>query len=173
MFAWEAGGYFLAIGALMQILAYANPPAFISANCFDGKSIGIQFDQALQQNSALDLAHYSVTAYGEEYVISSVRLNRDGQSVTLGLAKEIFDAAFDLCLHDIQSTNSETIATICPIITRVNNMNAVRIGRPAIDLVRTESMKNVALGLFEFDVRTEILGGTSDDCLFVSCTLGK
>lgn len=144
----------------------ADSPQIIAANCFDGRNIGIAFDQPVRPVFATNINNYSVKAGNIDYAVASVRLGSDDTIVLARLSQEMFDASFALSVSNIAGVSGGVGDS--GIIARVNNQRAIRLGHDGYDPVSAGNALNFQLGNYHFNFDFGALGGVMDDCLFVA-----
>jgi hypothetical protein len=85
-----------------------NPPSVASASSFGGNTIGIQYNKAMDPNTATNAAHYSII--GCATTVTGVRMMPDGKTVLLTLSANLCDGAFTVAITNVQDTAGNTIA---------------------------------------------------------------
>ncbi len=157
-------------GVLRVFQSNAAPPVIISANCFDGRHVGVEFDQAIEPSSGTTPTNYVIEGIekvsdGVDTSVAAVRLDSGGRIVFLRLSPEVLDPAFNLIVSGVRGLSGESGTT--RYVTRVNNISAVRVGHSDVEPVEDGKVMNVCLGCFELILEGGRMGGVSDDLLFV------
>ena len=98
-------------------------PRIYGAYCYDGLSVGVQFTNSVDPNTATTMGNYAVSGT----TVTSVSLQPDGASVALGLGTPI-SGQFVVTVNNVQDTNSIPIAANSKTTNTVLNLTTLVYG---------------------------------------------
>jgi hypothetical protein len=143
--------------------AGASAPVVVSANCFNGRDIGVCFSEVLDPISATNPANYSLT--DPDFTVTEASLRPDQVSVLLRLSQPYPRPILNLLVRNVRDLEGNATAT--GYITPVNNLTASDVGVVGTDPREPGSVFNCAAGDFEVEGGGSGWGGTADAFHFI------